>query len=648
MRKSILGLVSLFLALSFWIGVYGLDIPVDKHVIIKDGESYLPTHLIVNNELKLEAIWDKKTKALRLCYGDKIIVLKEKTKDKQGILIKNDQTYIPASLLKEEFSFDISYDKKNKLITINELKKNIPPIALFSFTADEYIQGQKVEIVDKSYDKEGDKIVDRLWMINNNDQQLAPVIDDIFEKPDPGLYEVFLKVKDERGMWSEWTSQSITIKENISPIIHKIEASKEEYAIGEELEITYEYENEDWEPILEEKWSYRRISDEEEIIYEKPKAIFATGDYIITLQLEDAYGNLSDVAKVPIHINTTVVENEFHYKFSKEGPGSFIDNYQKFNYQDYKEIMPTEIIEEEGPLIVSNSPERVSKKGILYKDTVTGTGTLVLHHINAFSDRQIKEEKIRLMVMAQNNTKTPVSFTIGKKSIKGPVQDILYAGQKALEGYFQSDEYKSYTLKPGEYVFLYDTKGRSWKSEEAISGIFGFVAEGDITFTVAVGSFGTTVEHIKNLPALSKDGHIRGTFNIINRYYRVDMTSTNECMKLVIGKDSSEWVMGYDAITGETVYNVGNYGVGIYMKITAKEEVGILLNPRGGIYRGAVKWYGGHTISLPKNGYFTYKNKATVVGKIKEREIKELIYMLPNGSAAPVLIGFIPESEWNQ
>lgn len=647
MKKRILGLISIFFAFSLLIGVYGMDIPVDEHVIIKEGKIYLPVRLVADEILKTDVIWDKKTKTLSLSYEDKTILLKEETKEKEGILIKNGQTYVPASILKEKFELIITYDKKNKLVNIKEPKKNIPPTALFSFVKDEYVQGQKIEVTETSFDEDGDKIVDRLWMINHNDKQLASSLDEILGKVNPGIYEVSLKVKDENGAWSEWVSQSIIIKENVAPIIHNLEASKAEYAIGEELDITYDYENEEWEPIREEKWTYRRMHDEE-IIYQKPKAIFATGDYVITLQLEDAYGNVSVVKELPIHINTTVVETEFHYKFTKEGPGSFIDNYQKFNYQDYKEIVPTEIIEEKGALIVSNSPERVFKKGILYRDTASGTGKLVLHHINAFSDSQSKEEKIRLFVIAQNNTEEPVSLTIGKKSIKGPTQDILYTGQKALEGYFQSDAYASYTLKPGEHVYLYDSKGKLWQKEEVISGIFDFVAKGNVTFTVAVGSGNTTIEHISNMPALNKDGHIRGTFDLINRYYRLDMTSADECMKLVVGKDASEWAKGYDAITGEEVYNIGNYGVGIYMKITAKREVGILLNPRGGIFRGAAKWFDGSTILLPKSGYFTYKNKATVVGKLKEREVKELIYMLPNGSAAPVLIGFIPESEWKR
>lgn len=647
MKRRILGFIRLFFVFFLLAEGYALEIPVNQNIIIKEGKVYLPTRLVMDEILKSHAAWDKNTKTLSIYYKDKIILLKEETKNKEGILIKNGQTYIPASVLREKFELIIHYDKKKKQITIQEAKVNNPPEASFSFVRDEYVQGQKIEVINNSFDKDGDEIVDALWMLDNIGGQVDSSLDNLLYDITPGTHEVFLKVKDKNGAWSEWASQKIVIKENKPPFISKLETSKEEYAIGEDIQITYDYENEDWEEIIEEKWTYKSVTDEE-IIYEKPPAIFATGDYIVTLQLVDAYGNESEVKELRVHINTTVVDNEFHYKFVKEGPGSYINNHQKFNFQEYKEIEPTEIIEEEGPLIISNSPEKVSKKGILYKDTVSGTGRFLIHHVNDFTDIQNKEEKMRLFVIAQNNSDQPVSFTIGKKSIKGPIDDVLYVGQKALEGYFLSNEYIRYTLQPGESVYVYDSKGKRWHNGEIISGMFDFVTEGPVTFISAVGSNNTGVEHINSLPVLARDVHARGTFNIINRYYRIDMTSADECMKLVLGKDSSEWVEGYDAITGDKVYNIGNYGVGVYIKVKAKKEVGVLLNPRGGLYRGAIQWYGGGTVLLPKHGFFTYKNKAAVVGKIKEKEVKELIYMLPNGSSAPVLVGFIPQSEWKK
>ena len=84
MKKSILGLISIFFAFSLLIGVYGMDIPVDKGIIVKEGKIYLPVRLIADEILKTDAIWDKKTKTLSLSYGDKAILLKEEAKEKNG------------------------------------------------------------------------------------------------------------------------------------------------------------------------------------------------------------------------------------------------------------------------------------------------------------------------------------------------------------------------------------------------------------------------------------------------------------------------------------------------------------------------------------------------------------------------------------
>ena len=81
--------------------------------------------------------------------------------------------------------------------------------------------------------------------------------------------------------------------------------------------------------------------------------------------------------------------------------------------------------------------------------------------------------------------------------------------------------------------------------------------------------------------------------------------------------------------------------------ITAKEDTGIILNPRADMFRGAIEWQGVGVYNVPKVGNI-YSNiaKAISLGTIKAGETKTIEYMLPNGSSAPVLLGFIPKSYW--
>ena len=84
--------------------------------------------------------------------------------------------------------------------------------------------------------------------------------------------------------------------------------------------------------------------------------------------------------------------------------------------------------------------------------------------------------------------------------------------------------------------------------------------------------------------------------------------------------------------------------------VTATVDTGVILNPRATNFRGAIKWDGDSSkvYNIPESGSFTADtSKAAVLGIIKAGETRTFEYMLPNGSAAPILIGFIPRAYWN-
>ena len=127
------------------------------------------------------------------------------------------------------------------------------------------------------------------------------------------------------------------------------------------------------------------------------------------------------------------------------------------------------------------------------------------------------------------------------------------------------------------------------------------------------------------------------------------MTNTilvNKTSNMFCVREKEEWLEGVDALTGETIRNQGNYGLPITIEVKNTEDMGVILNARGGAYLGAVKWNKTKVFNVPDEDILSSKKLAALIGKIPQGEGAEIVYTLPNGSSAPVLFGFIPSSLW--
>ncbi|MDF2612961.1 MAG: copper amine oxidase-like protein [Clostridia bacterium] len=629
------------------------------------GRTFLPLRFVADQVLGSSVVWNNDTREVTVTREENTVVVKigEKTAFINGEkveidvppVIANSVTLLPIRFMSEAFGITANYNEQDKTITlIQEAESGSgnsspKPVAEFSFDKELYIAGQEVQTIDKSYDIDGSQIIEKLWMINNDPKLTTPKLDNIFKTPRQGNYKISLKVRNSKGIWSDWTDQELIIMANEKPVITNIDPDKNAYAQGQDMNFTYTYNNEDWENIKSEKWTYRRMGEaESKAIIDKPRALFAEGDYIITLQIQDTYGNLSDKTEIIIHITDEVLKTELTYRFTEGQIGDTIDNFQRVNYQSYSEVFPYETGTVDGTLIMSDSPEVVKREGVLYKESINGIGRILLHHINNLELPENDLGNRRLVLMAENTTNQPVRIFVNKKTIKGPTEDTLYIGQLLLYDYLKSSAYEEYVLQPGEKKYVYDSVKKKWLKGQCISGLMDVITEGKIDFTVAAVGENATIEAINKMSLLDKDIHPRGTFNTTDIYYSVNLEQ-NEPQKLIIGKGTAEWANGYDAITGESVQNRGNFGISYHIKLTAKEDMGIILNPRGNIFRGAVKWKDGGTYLTPTKGFFAGDTtKSVVLGTIKAGETRELEYMLPNGSSAPVLIGFIPQSHWSK
>ncbi|MEI7885719.1 MAG: copper amine oxidase N-terminal domain-containing protein [Clostridia bacterium] len=621
------------------------------------GRTLLPLRIAVENILKAQVLWNSKTKTITITKDANTIILRigNRTALVNGVAILLDvapileygTTLLPIRFLAEQMGILIEFDAVTKKIylTGSLLAANKIPDASFYFPQ-AFVAGQAVTAVDTSMDSDGDAITAREWMINLNPKQKNAQLSTIFSYPNAGTYAISLKVKDSKGAWSNWYTEYLTIAPNQPPIVTAINVPQESFKRGEEILYDFSFDNESWETIKAVKWSYYLTKDLlSQPIYAKPSRIFDAGEYTVTLQLQDAYGNWSDKFNKQIVINSELLFTEFAYKFNFAAPGETIANFSGYNFMDYIDTMKESMDIGKGLLYMSNSPERVITNGMLYKDKVTGTGRAIIHHINSFISEDALEK--RLVIVAVNQSTSAQNLTISNSTILGPTSDVLHLGQQLLYRYLQGSPSTSYILHPNDVQILYDSNGKKWENGTAISGLFDFTTSGETTLIVGCIDQSNSISDLFNMTYPLRDVHPRGSFTDLNQNILVNLTNLTEPSKLVLGKTSDEWISGYDGINGELVVNRGNYGMEYHISVTAKERTAVILNPRGNVYNGAIKWNDSTPFLAPSDGYFFGgKDRASFLGIIEAGQTRDFTYMLPNGSASPILFAFIPDTYW--
>ena len=520
--------------------------------------------------------------------------------------------------------------------------KSLKPVANFNFVKTSYQLNEPIEVMDESYGLDEKKIVKREWMcMVNGKKKTSTNIKSLLSNVKVGEIEVFLRVKDSAGIWSDWMSRKVKIIANQPLKITSFKSKQTTYGIGEKLQIHYTYENPNNIDIKSQRWRYRNITTNGSTVSGKPKYFKKAGVYEITLELQDEWGNWSNKVVCKVTVSNKVIERNGYYLFNKGKQGDLIDGYIDTDYNHFREGNNIEVIDTYGTLLMSNSPESIYSSGILYKDTTTGVGRLLVHHQN----RTAYSKKLLVLVSTPNSQ--AVTLKISNKAIEGPNKHVLKTGQNAVLNYLKGSKAQNYTVNPGQVLCIYDSSTvAAWKTNEIVSGTLDFESSGEVTWQVVVMDEKSSLSHLDQLSVLGRDVHNRGTFNVIERQYILDLKNISEPVKLVLGGEQEEWLEGLDALTGETIWNKGNYGLPIRITIKNNEDMGVIVNARGGSYLGAVRWNKNKIFEIPNEEILTTQKVAALVGQIKSQATNEIVYMLPNGSSAPILFGFIPKAVW--
>ena len=341
-----------------------------------------------------------------------------------------------------------------------------------------------------------------------------------------------------------------------------------------------------------------------------------------------------------------MLATEAEYRFDHLNRGELYLNVNSENFSQLTEAKTDTFTPGSVTLIDSNSPEKVNAPGLLYKDTASGQIALHYHHLNN------SDQPLRFLVIAHNETDTPISFTVDKQGFAGPSVDPMQVGYVENQSYLASTAAgATYTLQPGEKILLNPSQNLAVKPGALQSALIDLQTDGNLTLAVAAMSDGADFNTYTALPThAAVEPQTRGTYQ--QAEYNIHLTMGDEPQKVMIGypdsfigKVDNYLLTGRDVLSDTEACNKGNYGMVQKFTLTAETRTGVLLNPRGSIYRGALLW-NGELCLVSANGQIKTQRESTILGVIEAGETVEITYITPDGSDSPVLLVSIPEEFW--
>ncbi len=617
----------------------------------------VPLRFLTQDILKATVNWDQASKTVTIISPDKTVTidLTNNTVLDGEVLYqaplppveKDGYTFVPLRLLAEVFGCTVSYDAVTKQITIvTPSREVILPIADFKQEST-VTAGQMLTLYDYSYDPVGNAIIDREWKVEKDGELVTSTHDlsKTFSYPPAGIYDISLRVKNAKNVWSNWTTQTIEILVNEPPVITKFNATTTRLYPGEDIDFSYTASNEHWEEITQTRYTYtwKDEKGETQEVTEKPRSFWYPGFVTVALQVKDAYGNWSEPQTLDIQVYKREVFSELAYKFQSVVPGEIYLNHNNINYNNYPAAEITDISHQPVTLLASNNPEKVSMTGILYQDSASGNIRLRFHHRNTAT------YKINIWAIARNTSDHPITLTIGKKAQVGPWPDVLQVGQQVVVNYLQGEiNSKTVTIQPGEQ-YIINQGQRALAIDDLVAGLIDVSCPEPLEFTIC--SVPDTMKNpdVTQLVKLDKIlTHIRGTF--ANATINMSVTASGkEIEKIIIGREDAYegyYLQGNDAMTNTPTFNNGNRGVLHHITITAEKKVGVMLNPRGTMFQGSLINFDGSLCYLANSGLLKGSHNGVIIGTLEAGETKTLTYMAPSGSDSPILIMLIPEEDW--
>ncbi|MCL2392310.1 MAG: stalk domain-containing protein [Oscillospiraceae bacterium] len=633
--------------------VDGREIVLDSAPFLREETTMVPLRFIAQDILDAVVNWDAGNVIISNDGARLVIDLEAGTVRVDGETlnltqvpeIKDDRTFVPLRMIAELFDCYVGFDGETGTITIRTPIIRTPPIADFSLV-DTLTAGQRPTYSDLSYDPDGGTITYRIWRVTRDGTSLqgAELSHLVGSRPEPGRVLVQLRVRNDALLWSEWhQGVYLTILPNLPPQIVGFRADSSHVDIGEALSFSFDIENEFWEEIIEHRWTYSRRGDLR-VRVGQPRAFFEPGVLEVSLVVTDAFGNVSQAAMYEIRVSNNVRQDEMQFRFQNLIPGDRFYNSRGINFNSRPQLHLLSKSTQPMTLIASNNPETVDSAGILYRDRASGHVRIHYHHIN------VADMEMYIAVFATNNGSNPVTLTVNKRGAAGPSEDPMQIGQRVNVSYFENNESNdAIVIAPGQTVVLNHDRS-IMRRNQVLAGLIDLYATSTLQFTVAAITENISTPNYDGLMIHDReDVHLRGTFT--NANFKLNYHTEGEQMqKIIIGRDDAfagYFQLGVDALMSQRITNFGNWGVVYEISITADSRIGVLLNPRGTIFMGALIGFEDEIVLIPNSGHLAGSREAVVLGIIEAGETRTLTYVAPGGSDTPFLLVLVPDSYWS-
>ncbi|EGO64533.1 hypothetical protein [Acetonema longum] len=319
---------------------------------------------------------------------------------------------------------------------------------------------------------------------------------------------------------------------------------------------------------------------------------------------------------------------------------------------DIKE-WPVTISSYGGTLLFSDSPEEVTADGILYQDTVSGNIRVFFHHVNSSTGNK------RLTVVLENPGNKPVRVNVHQYGLGGPSKNYLAVGKDAQMQYFAGSEQYEVLIPERDSVHLSkELAYRIIKPDELVNGIYDFIADQPVRVKVVMGPTGISLRQFARIaPILPKDQYkLRGTFPRMDRMvlpYKVYDPAKHGMVAITLADHQlDQYARGIDATDGFEALNYGNFGI-IYRLFLpgAEGNVSYYLNPRGGVYAGAMgvrhQYLRQPPLATPNDRLYIGQGTVTTLtplGTYAGQDSLWFTFSPPGASNLPVKIVIMPNS----
>jgi len=234
--------------------------------------------------------------------------------------------------------------------------------------------------------------------------------------------------------------------------------------------------------------------------------------------------------------------------------------------------------------------------------------------------------------------------TFGARAHHGPNKFYLQTGCEALIDYFFSLHQKSLLIEPMEKQVIYSSPVTGWQTGTVLTGIIDVDVKQKLTLHRAVKEIEKKIDEIDTTKVLEKSNEERGKFGTLTIKQHVILPEEGT-FYYVIEPDKWHYLKGKDQTTGKAVMNYGNYGILYKILVYASSETEMFISPRGGIFEGVIRCETNQLIPIVRTHVFKTKKEMIPIAHLKAGSCETFEYMLPNGSAAPVLIGFRMEKK---